>query len=264
MACGGRLGAHRRGRRPRVRARHEENCLLVAPAIRMSAAAAITPLAVRRPARCPPHAKADSRRVELHSLRRQARDTLRVARRDRARVSRGGEARVAGESGGRRIASGRSHGVPEPEPTACSRGALTIADREVLLHPPRDRARRRAVASKRSTSHDSRRGGSVPPIHFARKRCRFVAQSCCESSSRRRGRMADVVDEHTLVEHDVEVVHPDLETEIDVFAARDLVLLFPPPERRRGLASHHVDDARRAAPRTVRAPRSRCPAPLAP
>ena len=48
--------------------------------------------------------------------------------------------------------------------------------------------------------------------------------------------------EHALVVDDVEVVHPGLEAEVDVFAARDLVLLAPRAEPAHDVGGHHVDD----------------------
>src|SRR6185312_15378287 len=57
--------------------------------------------------------------------------------------------------------------------------------------------------------------------------------------------VTDVLDEHPLVEDDVEVVHPNLEAQIDVLAARDLVLLLPRAQIDHEVASHHVDDAGR-------------------
>ena len=66
------------------------------------------------------------------------------------------------------------------------------------------------------------------PVHFSGSAA-VSAQSSVESSSLRRG-VTDVFDEHALVEHDVEVVDPDREAEVDVLAARDLVLLVPRAE----------------------------------
>ena len=57
----------------------------------------------------------------------------------------------------------------------------------------------------------------------------------------------DVGDEHALVVDDVEIVDPHLEGEVDVFAARDLVLLAPRAELADDRGRHHVDDRGRAA-----------------
>jgi hypothetical protein len=49
-----------------------------------------------------------------------------------------------------------------------------------------------------------------------------------------------VLDQNARVTHDVEVVDPDLEAEIEVLPAGDLVFLAPCADRARDVRAHHV------------------------
>ena len=107
---------------------------------------------------------------------------------------------------------------------------LAIAHGEVAVHPPRDRAGGLAVA-REALRIAFRQARDVAVAHPLLEEAPAVARpEPLPVVEARRRALPDVLHEHALVVDDVEIVHPRLEGEVDVFAARDLVLLAPRAE----------------------------------
>ena len=119
---------------------------------------------------------------------------------------------------------------------------LPFPGTEVLVHPAR-RRRARSRGCGRTAREDTTRRGAP---HRRPSTCRGTGGGCAPTgpASRRGARraLADVLHEHPLVVDDVEVVDPHLEAQIDVLAARDLVLLAPRAELPDDVDRRDVDD----------------------